>query len=117
MGKASDKALGQNSCQPQWCLWIFRSLFRGCGQNRRRAGAWSRGPIGDATAQARVSPAHSGALPSRSGVASRHTPPGTCSALRGTLCRAAWPYTRYCPAPPFASSTIFARNARVFHYV
>src|SRR3970040_704867 len=35
IGKGSDKALGQNSCQPLDYHRIFKCLRRGCGQNRR----------------------------------------------------------------------------------
>jgi len=42
-----------------------------------------------------VSPAFYGALMSRSGVASKQKTLGTCSALRGTLCREACQYSKY----------------------
>jgi len=72
--------MGQNSRQPE----------KGCSHNGRRAAVWSRGPAcGDATAQARMCPAYDRAPMSRSGVASNDEAVGTCSALRGTLCRAA----------------------------
>ena len=49
----------------------------------------TRPACGDATAKARMCPAYDGAPLSRSGVASNDETIGTCSALRGTLCRAA----------------------------
>jgi len=118
-----------------------RQPTRGCGQNRRRAGTWSRiagerkrGPgdfrgsdlAGDrgrrsfASDSGRIPKSNwgpcstssaaplagcdragacedraSGALLSRSGVASKHGTLGTCSALSGTLCRSACQYSEY----------------------
>ena len=63
-----------------------RQPTRGCGQNRRRAEAWSRGPGFRGCDRAGVHRTVGiGALMSRSGVASKHTPLGTCSALHGTF--------------------------------
>jgi len=78
---------GPKPCQPTG----------GCGQNRRRAETLSRGPgfrgcDREGACKERVIP---GALMSRSGVASKHTTLGTCSALRGTLCREACQYSEY----------------------
>jgi hypothetical protein len=74
-----------------------RQPARGCGQNRRRTGTWSRGPgfRGCDRVGAFEERAILGALLSRSGVASKHTTLGTCSALRGTLCRSACQYRKY----------------------
>ena len=63
-----------------------RQPARGCGQDRRRAEAWSRGPGFRGCDRAGVHRTVGiGALMSRSGVASKHKPLGTCSALRGSF--------------------------------
>jgi len=72
-----------------------RQPTRGCGQNRRRAGTWSRDPLAGCDRAGACEDRASGALLSRSGVASKHTTLGTCSALRGTLCREACQYSEY----------------------
>ena len=81
----------------------------GCSHNGRRAAASSRGPAcGDATAQARMCPAYDGAPMSRFGVASNDEAVGTCSALRGTLCRAACSYSRYELRHPSRDQSVLA---------
>ena len=68
---------------------------RGCGQNRRRAGTWSRDPLAGCDRAGACEDRASGALLSRSGVASKQKTLGTCSALRGTLCRESCQYSEY----------------------
>ena len=54
-----------------------------------------------------------GALLSRSGAASKHKALGTCSALRGTLCRSACQY-RHIGCTSLRAITNSGSNARVF---
>jgi hypothetical protein len=67
-----------------------------------------RAPLAGMRPRRRAEDRGIGALMARSGVASKHTTPGTCSALRGTLCRSACQYRHIVAAPRFALSTILA---------
>jgi hypothetical protein len=69
--------------------------LRVASQNRGRAEARSRDPLAGCDRVGAKPSRVSGALSSRCGVASKHEALGTCSALRGTLCRPACSYSRY----------------------
>ena len=117
-GQAARSGLAMGMHRVGGCGPKPRQPTRGCGQNRQRAGTWSRGP--GFRGCDRV-----GACEDRV-IRRSHVP------LRGRIqARNAWnllrpardalslglPIQRVLAAPRFALSTILARNARAFHYV